>query len=339
MATCWGILGAGDISHDFALALQLLPATEHKVVCVAARDLKRAQDFANDEDHKIAKAYGAYQDLASDQNVDVVYIGNSHPHHLDAAKLMLNAGKAVLCEKPLTMNLRQSEELIAVAKQEGKFLMEGIWSRFFPIYTKIREEVTNGTIGDAMHVSVKFMHKIAWKPRMSDKAQGGGCVLNYGLYAIQFVLWVFQDEPEEVKAQGIVNETGAEDACTISMKFSSGRTANIYLDSRLNGDSESIIYGTNGKLEALPQCIKPVKLVTPSGTLDYPVPRTEAKTNFLHTMGFTYQAQCIRECLQKGLLECPTMTHQDSLLLSSLVDNVRQQIGVDTAVSVTSSRY
>ena len=121
-STRWGILGASDIAHDFMIALKTLPENEQKVVAVAARSLERASEFA--DRHNIDKAYGAYDELASDPNVDVVYVSTIHPQHAPLCKLALNHGKHVLCEKPMTMNLKDTKEVFQLAKSKGLFIME-----------------------------------------------------------------------------------------------------------------------------------------------------------------------------------------------------------------------
>ncbi|KAM9113395.1 trans-1,2-dihydrobenzene-1,2-diol dehydrogenase [Pangshura tecta] len=122
MATRWGICSAGKISHDFLVALKTLPATEHQAVAIAARDLSRAQDYARKQG--IPRAYGSYEELARDPNVDVVYVGVIHPEHLPVGRLFLGAGKPVLLEKPLGMNAAEVRELAQLARSRGVFLME-----------------------------------------------------------------------------------------------------------------------------------------------------------------------------------------------------------------------
>ncbi|CAG2060983.1 unnamed protein product, partial [Timema podura] len=154
MATRWGIASAGKISHDFVIALSILPHTEHVVVAVAARQLNRAKDFATL--HNIKAAYGSYEELAKDPNVDVVYVGAIHPQHVQITSLMLSSGKPCLVEKPLTMNLKETKQLINLARNKKLFLMEAIWSRFFPVYQLLRDELKAGTLGDVLQVNVNF---------------------------------------------------------------------------------------------------------------------------------------------------------------------------------------
>ncbi|GFW80174.1 trans-1,2-dihydrobenzene-1,2-diol dehydrogenase [Trichonephila clavipes] len=123
MATKWGILSAGKICHDFVTAVQSIPETgQHEFVAVAARSLVSAKEFASS--HNIPKAYGSYEDLAKDPNIEVVYIGTVASHHYDVGKLMLENGKHVLMEKPMTLNLKQTKGLIEIARKHKRFLME-----------------------------------------------------------------------------------------------------------------------------------------------------------------------------------------------------------------------
>ena len=151
MATRWGIASAGRISHDFTNSIVgVLPSEDHKVVAVAARRLEDAQKFA--EKHGIEKAYGDYSGLANDPDIDVVYVGSIHPQHLALAKQFLQAGKHVLCEKPLCMNVRETVELVELARSKKLFLMEAIWSRCIPSYQALRQELAAATIGDVKQV-------------------------------------------------------------------------------------------------------------------------------------------------------------------------------------------
>ena len=123
----WGICSAGKVSHDFLVGLKTLPETSHQVLAVAARSLDSAQSFASK--HSIPRAYGSYEELAKDQELDVIYIGTINPSHISCVKLMIEAGKSVLCEKPFTMNAAETKELIGLAREKNVFLMEAMWTR------------------------------------------------------------------------------------------------------------------------------------------------------------------------------------------------------------------
>lgn len=154
MALKWGIASAGRISNDFVNAVGTLSEADHQVVAVAARDLNRAKEFA--ERFGIPKAYSSYLELAQDPNVEAVYIGTLHPQHLEVGLLMLEHGKHVLCEKPLCMNEKQVRKLVTYAKQKNLFLMEAIWSRLFPSYQYVRQQIQSGKLGEILSVDVDF---------------------------------------------------------------------------------------------------------------------------------------------------------------------------------------
>lgn len=154
MALRWGIAGAGLVSHDFASVVETLSPDEHKIVAVGARDFSRADEFA--QRFNIAKAHGSYLELARDPNVEVIYVGVLNHKHLDVSLLMLEHGKHVLCEKPMCLNEKQARKLIECAKQKNLFLLEGIWSRFFPSYKYIREQIDSGKLGEIERVEAEY---------------------------------------------------------------------------------------------------------------------------------------------------------------------------------------
>uniref|UniRef100_A0A8C8YAA4 Trans-1,2-dihydrobenzene-1,2-diol dehydrogenase n=1 Tax=Prolemur simus TaxID=1328070 RepID=A0A8C8YAA4_PROSS len=216
MALRWGIVSAGFISSDFTAVLRTLPSSEHQVVAVAARDLSRAKEFARKYD--IPKAYGSYEELAKDPNVEVAYIGAQHPQHKAAVLLCLAAGKAVLCEKPLGVNAAEVREMVAEARTRGLFLMEAIWTRFFPASETLRSVLAQGTLGDLRVARVEFGSNLSHVPRVTDWAQAGGGLLDLGIYCVQFISMVFGGQkPEKISAIGRHHETGLKESPVIPL--------------------------------------------------------------------------------------------------------------------------
>lgn len=326
MATRWGIASAGKISHDFAVGLATLPAEEHVLVGVAARDLSRAQDFA--KLHNGQKAYGNYQDLANDRDIEVVYIGSLNPQHLEIAKLMLSNGKHVLCEKPLTLNLKQTTELINFAKEKGLFLMEAIWSRCFPTYQWIREEIESGNLGDIKQVVVPFGFQLTGIERVSKKDLGGGTILDLGVYNIQLASLAFNGEkPIAIQASGQVNEDGVDTSVSATLSYKNGRTATIVTQSHVALSNEAIIAGTKGILR-VPQFWCPTEIIGPSGRRSFTLPEPLVKPFFIHSTGLRFEAAEVRRCIKAGLQESPLVSHRDSLLFAEIEDELRRQVGV-----------
>lgn len=165
MALRWGIASVGKISHDFVNALSTLTEGDHTVVACGARDLARAQEFAQRFD--IPKSYEGYNALAEDPDVEVVYVGSLNPQHYEISLLMLEHGKHVLCEKPLCINEKQVHKLVTYAARKKLFLMEAVWSRFFPAYQYLRNQIKNGMLGDIQTVDVGFGFPISHVDRLS----------------------------------------------------------------------------------------------------------------------------------------------------------------------------
>ncbi|XP_047294573.1 trans-1,2-dihydrobenzene-1,2-diol dehydrogenase isoform X1 [Homo sapiens] len=209
MALRWGIVSVGLISSDFTAVLQTLPRSEHQVVAVAARDLSRAKEFA--QKHDIPKAYGSYEELAKDPSVEVAYIGTQHPQHKAAVMLCLAAGKAVLCEKPTGVNAAEVREMVAEARSRALFLMEAIWTRFFPASEALRSVLAQGTLGDLRVARAEFGKNLIHVPRAVDRAQAGGALLDIGIYCVQFTSMVFGGQkPEKISVVGRRHETAPQ---------------------------------------------------------------------------------------------------------------------------------
>ncbi|KAL0129798.1 hypothetical protein PUN28_001803 [Cardiocondyla obscurior] len=322
----WGIASAGKISHDFVTALGSLPANEHNVIAVAARDLSRAKSFA--KLHEIKKAYDDYAKLALDKEIDIVYIGALNPQHLDIAMLMLKHDKHVLCEKPLTMNLKQTTELINYAKSKKLFLMEAVWSRCFPLYDTIRKELASGNLGDIHQVNVSFGFKMPEKERITSKDLGGGTILDLGVYCLQFACLIYNNEmPESIKTNGFVNENGVDVSMSAVLTYKGNRTATITTHALVDLPNEAYVCGTKGTMK-VPFFWCPTTLELPSGTMNVALPKVKHQTNCINSAGLSYEAVEARNCILKGLTESPKVSHETSLLLAKLEDELRKQLGV-----------
>ncbi|KAG7463951.1 hypothetical protein MATL_G00182060 [Megalops atlanticus] len=293
MATRWGICSAGKISHDFTVALRTLPPGDHQVLAVAARDLRHAQEFA--ERHSIPRSYGSYEELAKDAEIDVVYVGTIHPHHLTAGVLFMNAGKSVLCEKPMAMNGREVQELIATARKNDVFLMEAVWTRFFPVSLEIGRSLAQGEIGDVL----------------------------------MFVVLAFGGErPESVQATGVCLDSGVDGTTVVTLKFSRNRTAVCTCSITMQLTNDAVIVGSKGTIRVPTNMWCPTSLVVNGKEKQYPLPEPGQQLNFLHSTGLSYEAEEVRKCLLKGLRESSQMPLSDSALLAEIMDEARRQVGV-----------
>jgi len=327
----WGIASAGLICHDFVNAIGTHPQGEHEVVAVAARKLEDAQKFASK--HSIAKAYGSYKELSQDSSVDVVYIGTINTTHLELAKMFITAGKNVLCEKPMVMNVRETEELVSLARRSGVFLMEACWSRCLPSYEAIREILASGELGEVKQVEASFGQKIE-APRLHSKELGGGTVYDLGIYTIQFAQLVFGPEMPRVVAGGHLGPGGCEESSSTTLIYSGGRTATITTHSRVDLPCEARIHGTAGSLFVPFPFWTADKVVTPSKSLEFPLPKGAAHDyNFTNSANMAFESGHVRQCILGGLKESPLVSLDESITFAKIIEETRKQIGVDFALS------
>ncbi|KAI8518089.1 hypothetical protein Bbelb_041060 [Branchiostoma belcheri] len=269
-ANTWGIVSAGNISNDFKVALDTLPKDEHEVVAVAARSLERAEQFA--KTHDIPSYYGSYAELAEQKDIDVVYIGATHPQHAPVTTMMLRAGKSVLCEKPMSVNSREARHVISLAKEKNLFFMEAIWSRFFPVYKKVREVVDSGVLGEVKMITASFGINFDGVPRFKDRSLAGGSLIEIGIYPIQFTTMVFGgEEPEDITATGHLIDTGVDESATVVLKYSNNRTAALTCSMSTTLAQEAYIYGTKASLK-VPNFWCPTEVIAPDGTHEFPLP-------------------------------------------------------------------
>lgn len=326
MATMWGIVSAGKICHDFVTAVRSIPSDEHKFVAVAARNVNTAKEFA--ARHKIPKAYGSYEELAKDPDVEVVYIGTINSQHFPVGKLMLEHGKHVLMEKPMTLNSKQTKSLIQLAKKNKCFLMEAIWSRFLPSYQHLMKLLRDNAIGDVVHVNANFGIMIAHIDRIAKKAQGGGTLLDLGIYALNAVTMVYNGEkPEKIAAVGHLNEDGVDIAMSASLLYKNKRIAQVATSGIAEYPNDMVITGSKGRIKIPSEMWCATTIQTENETFNFPLPDTILPCNFTNSSGLRYEAIEVRKCLKAGLLESSVMPLRDSETLAEIMDEIRHQIG------------
>ncbi|XP_067624808.1 trans-1,2-dihydrobenzene-1,2-diol dehydrogenase isoform X2 [Eurosta solidaginis] len=241
----WGIAAAGRITHDFVTALSTIENSQHVVVAVADVELERAQQFA--ERHEIPKSYDGFDALSLDPEVDIVYVGTLNPFHYRVARLMLERSKHVLCEKPLCLNVRQAEELYRVAKERNVFLMEGMWSRFFPSYARLHELLLADCIGEVTHIQVQHGFR-ADVERILLRSLGGSITIDIGLYALQLGQLIYGCAPVAIKCNAQLNGHGVDLECDFTLDYGQNRTLSALVSGLENLDGSAKLLGTKGEL-------------------------------------------------------------------------------------------
>ncbi|XP_053692062.1 trans-1,2-dihydrobenzene-1,2-diol dehydrogenase-like [Sabethes cyaneus] len=322
----WGVVTAGTLSHDFVCAVSTLPNSDHKVVAVAAQGLENAQKFA--ELHGIPVFYGSYEALAKDSRVDIVYIGTVSNVHYDVARMMLDFGKHVLCDKPLCINEGQTKGLLSYARERKLFCVEAIWSRFFPSYNHVRERIRKGDLGPVRQVTIELGFPISKVERIRMKHLGGGTVLDLGVNNIQLALWAFGEFPDQIAAEGILNEENVDTETDVELHFPCGGKATIKTSGEVNLSNTAIVTGTRGSIKLFDFWC-PVELTDMDGTVrSYPLPNSKIECIQKNRVGMRYQVDDCRKRILAGDLESQVVPHADSLAIARVQDEIRKQIGI-----------
>uniref|UniRef100_A0A1B0CN82 Trans-1,2-dihydrobenzene-1,2-diol dehydrogenase n=1 Tax=Lutzomyia longipalpis TaxID=7200 RepID=A0A1B0CN82_LUTLO len=326
MALKWGIVATGSIAQDFVIALSTLPEEDHKVVAVGARDKNRAEEFAKTYD--IPKAYKGYDAIAKDPDVEIVYVATLNTSHYDISMQMLEHGKHILCEKPLCMNEKAAKKLIKFAKSKNLFLMESIWSRFFPAYKYLKEKIDAGQLGEIRKVNASIGFPLS-NDRMLKKNLGGGTILNFAVYPIQLCQWVFREPPKEIRTSGKLNEDGVDIEIECELIYSNG-VSKFEISTTRKLKNEAIIVGTKGQITLNDIFWCPITLTDTDGTLKtWVLPKGKYLcANFPNSSGLSFEAEEVRKCIRAGRIQSNHASHDESLLIANIEDEMRRQVGV-----------
>jgi len=318
----WGILGTGGIARAFAHALRQTP--DARLVAVGSRTAASAQAFAAEFG---ARACTSYEALVAASDIDIVYIGTPHPMHAENALLALGAGKAVLCEKPFTMNLRQAEEVIALARSRKLFLMEAMWTRFMPALAELRRLLAAGAIGEVALVQADFGFAATLDPehRVNKRELGGGALLDLGIYPLS-IATALLGPVESVRAQAVLGASGVDLSTGFSMLHRGGTMSVSTCSLRARTPCELSISGTLGSIR-MDRMFHMAQSLTVTGADG--ASRSIA-TPFLGN-GYVHEAIAAGEALRAGRTEHPLMTHAETLAGMRVLDEIRAQIGLHYA--------
>lgn len=315
----WGILGTGGIALAFAHALQQTP--DARLVAVGSRTPAGAEAFARDFG---ATAYGSYEALVAAPEVDIVYVGTPHPMHAQNAMLALEAGKAVLCEKPFTMNLREAEQVVALARSRKLFLMEAMWTRFMPALAELRRIVDSGEIGSVSLVQADFGFAATEDPehRVNKRELGGGALLDLGIYPLS-ISCALLGPVQSVRAQALMGPTGVDLATGFTMLHQGGAMSVSSCSLRARTPCELAISGTLGsvRMDRMFHMAQSLTVTTADGAT------RKVAAPFLGN-GYVHEAIAAGEALRAGLIEHPLMTHEQTLAGMRTLDEIRAQIGL-----------
>lgn len=314
-----GIMGSGNIAGIMAGTINKMKNV--RVYAVASRQQVHADVFAGKYGCK--KAYGSYADLVADKKVDLIYVATPHSEHYENVKMCLEAGKPVLCEKAFTLNAAQAEELVRIAAEHKVFLAEAMWTRYMPMLTTIREVIGSGIIGEPKTLTANLGYVISDKERLTNRALGGGALLDVGVYTINFALMIFGHNISKIASCCTFTETGVDEQNAICLQYYDGKAANLNSSMVSLSDRQGIIYGTKGfavveninNFESIAVYDRQYKKVA-----SYKCPK--------QISGYEYEVAACIEAIKCGLIECAQMPHSETLRVMRIMDEIRSQWGM-----------
>ena len=316
----WAILGPGRISRKFAAGLREAAGAE--LAAVGSRVRERAAAFA--AEFGAPRVHGSYAELAADPDVDAVYIGTPHAFHHDHTLLCLEAGKHVLCEKPLALNAVQAGRMIDAARARGLVLMEALWTRFLPSIVRARELVAGGAIGDVRTITADFGFRATFDPRSRLFAPelGGGALLDLGIYPLNLA-WMFGGEPLAMESLATLGETGVDEEEAIILRHAEGRQSILSASLRVDTPREARLLGTGGSLTIAHPWWAGSRLVLQSRGGEDEIINMPARGG-----GYTHEAEAFMDAVRAGAAEVAGMPLDESLAILRAMDALRARWGV-----------
>jgi predicted dehydrogenase len=317
----WAVLGTGKITNRFAVALNNIP-DKAEFLAVGSRNQETADAFG--DKYNIPRRYDSYKKVAADPDIDIVYIGTPGVFHLRDVTMCLNAGKHVLCEKAFTINAKEAKELIDLAREKKLFLMEAMWTRFFPIHVKIREMLAAGVIGKVNGITINFLAKPPFdlNNRFFDVNLGAGVLLDTASYGVSWASSLF-GEPEAVTGLAVFGESGADYQTSLVLRYTGGQLVCLMSSQISYDDKDAVIFGTDGKIIVHDPWYKPTRMTVH-------VAGKEAEEIVMPLDGFNgyeFEAMEVMDCINAGKLESDVIPLDETLSIMKTLDAVRDQWG------------
>lgn len=315
----WGILGLGKIANKFAEDLML--SSDSILYGVASRELDKAKCFS--DKFNSVKYFDSYEELAKDSEIDIVYIATPHAFHFENTMMCLKNNKAVLCEKPMGLNSQEVKIMIEEAKSRKLFLMEGLWTRFIPATEKLIEILNKKIIGDILFVRADFGYKgdLNYKSRIYDKKLGGGSLLDIGIYPI-YVSLLTLGRPADIKVIASMTETNVDSNCSMLFNYENGAKAHLESTIEVETPTEAYIYGSEGILK-LHSRFHHTEKITISKNGENEILDIKYNGN-----GYIHEIEEVNKCIINQEIESSKLSFTTSLDLISLIDSVKEKIGL-----------
>ncbi len=313
------ILGAGAIANKMASTITKMEQVE--AYAIAARELARAEAFA--KQYGFTKAYGSYEEMLADEAVDLVYVAVPHSHHYKMAKMCLEAGKHVLCEKAFTVNAEQARELFQLAESKKLLLTEAIWTRYMPSRKIIDDVIKSGAIGEVTSLTANLGYELSAVKRIWDPKLAGGALLDVGVYLINFARMVFGERVKSVTSSAVF-QGGVDKSEDIVMVFDQDKMAVMHCNVAAVLNRRGCIFGTRGYMEIIninnPEEIR-VYDEEYREAVSYPIPE--------QITGYEYEVEACVRAIENGDLECPEMPHAETIRVMEIMDGIRKDWGYE----------
>ena len=315
----WGILGPGGIAKAFAEDLKKLNG--HSIAAVGSRTLSNAQSFANTFG---GTAYGSYEELVADPQVDAIYVATPHPAHKENVILALNAGKPVLCEKPFAVNAVEAQQMVDAAHKNGVALMEAMWARFLPHYAQVRKIIQSGVLGKIHTIHADHGQRLADQniPRLVEPALAGGALLDLGIYPVSFAHMILGN-PSKITSSAVLTDKGVDAQTSMIFDYADGAQAVLNTTMIEQTPCRAVVAGLNGWLEIDRTFYNPasMRVVLNDGTT------TEYPSSYVGH-GLREQAEVFKQLVTSGQQQSQILNWQDTVDIMKTLDQVRSQIGL-----------
>ncbi|MDA3891672.1 MAG: Gfo/Idh/MocA family oxidoreductase [Salinivirgaceae bacterium] len=319
MTIKWGILGAGWIADKFVADFKLVEKGE--VIAVGARSKVRSEEFA--KRFNITKAYGNYRDLVSDPDVAIIYIATTHNFHFEHAKLCLENGKHVLCEKPATVNAQEFEELEKLAKTKNLYYMEAMWTAFLPAINKTFEWINEGKIGNIEVIQASFGFPAApeFSERLFSPHLAGGALLDIGIYPLTIIEMFAKSDIERLDINSKFASTGVDETLTIQIKYKNGVQGQMACSIKNRLKNNAFICGSKGFIEISDFWMSKKATLTIGDSVEVFNDKTD-------TMGYNCETEAVNSDLLARKKENSIMPLSRTKKMMMLMDEIRNKIGL-----------
>jgi len=314
-----GIIGAGSIAGTVADTLRQMP--EMECVAIASRDLEKARAFA--EKYGFKKAYGSYEAMLEDPEVELVYVATPHSHHRDHMLLAMSYGKHVLCEKAFTLNAAQAEEVADYAAAHGLYAAEAIWPRYMPSRKIIGDTIASGIIGTPNTLTANLSYVIGQVPRIQRPELAGGALLDIGVYGLNFALMHFGTDIASIGSAVQMTDTGVDAMETITIFYNDGRMAVLTHSIYARSDRKGIIHGDKGYIVV--ENINNPQSVSVFDTEDNLLAHYEVPQQI---SGYEYEFLEAERCIRAGKTQSDSMPLAESIYVMEVMDDLRRQWGM-----------